>query len=320
MFELKPEKFTKITQHKKENRLIIHSFTLFSAIVSNYIKLFGKEDFNQNKNFFEEINLTSAFPKIDKVFFFPYPKGKRLFKVDDLENRTLLKKLKKLSFIDFKTFKEWLETGKEEEAIKLKEDNIKKEFYTEEEIEVPAKKTLELKTLVYRRPLIRNGEIKNNELFERDVIIFDEKFSFYFLIEVPEKIEDKIKRTILNLEGIGGKRSSGCGHFKVKEINNKEIIELLGNKKNEGILLNSVPATNELEPEHYLIVEYGGYFDITSKFPNKLKPQLFYLDEGSFVKLKENIKNKEIKLKVSKVSNKREEFNELFIYKRPWVV
>jgi len=319
MFELKPGKFTKLTQNKKENKPIIHSYTLFSAILSNYKKIFGEKDFDNSKEFFKELVLTSAFPKIKiknkEIFFLPYPKGKHLFHIENKENRTLMKELKKLSFVDFEIIKEWVEKfNKEGEKIPINSGNIKNRFYSKEKIEINIIKTTELKTLVYRIPKLENNEIKTNELFERDIFIFDDNFSFYFLIKTPKEIKEKIREAIITLEGIGGKRSSGYGHFKIKEIENKELIDFL-NKEPKGeelMLINSILFSEEIEPSSYTITEFGGYFDVTNKNPNQPKPQLFYLEEGSFIKNN----------KIENIVNEEKEFkgNELFIYKKPWVV
>ncbi len=323
MFELKPEKFVKLTQNKKDNKPIIHSFTLFSAILSNYKKLFGEDEFNSSEKFFEEIILTSAFPKIkinDKeIFFLPYPKGKRIFNFDEEKiDRTTIKKLKKLAFIEFDILKEWVEKhNKKEKALTLDEKKINSLFYSNEKIENPFIKTTELKTMVYRIPIKEKDKTKTtktNELFERDIFIFNKNFSFYFLIKVPTEIKEKIKKAITSIEGIGGKRSSGYGQFKIEEIKNDSIVEFLNNTvdNEEGMLINSVLLDKEIEPISYLLTEFGGYFDITNKNPSQPKPQLFYLEEGSF------IKNKNLE----KIKNKEKTFmeNELFIYKKPWVV
>lgn len=316
IIELKPKKFTKLTQNKKENKPIIHSYTLFSAILSSYKKIFGEKDFNDSKDYFKELVLTSAFPKIkaDKeIFFLPYPKGKHLFDIKNKDDRTLMKKLKKISFIDFEIIKEWVEKyNKEEEKIQINQENIKGLFYAKKSVEIPFNRITELKTMIYRMPKVEKDKLKNNELFEKDVFVFNENFSFYFLIQVPKEIKSEIKKVIETLEGIGGKRSSGYGYFEIKEIKNEELIKFLTKTSNDEnlMLVNSVPLIEELEPLSYTIVEFGGFFDITNKNPKQAKPQIFYLEEGSFIKNK------------GKITNEEKEFrgNKLFIYKKPWVI
>ena len=320
MFELKPERFVKLTQNKKENKPIIHSFTLFSAILSNFKKIFGDE-FENYKKYFEELTLTSAFPKIKvnnkEIFFLPYPKGRKMFDLSENEknDRTLMKNLKKLTFIEFEILKEWSEKyNKEKESMPLDRDKIKGIFYSDEDVRNFFTRTTELKTMVYRVPIKEQNKTKTNELFERDVFIFNENFSFYFLIKVPKEIKEEIKKTILSIEGIGGKRSSGYGQFEINIINNKVITNFLNKevKGNEGMLINSILLNHEINPISYTLVEFGGYFDISNKNPLQPKPQLFYLEEGSFIENKnlDNIKNKEERFKE----------NKLFIYKKPWVI
>ncbi len=332
MFELygdkRSNKIIKLTKNKKENKPIIHSFTLFSALISNYIKIFGKKEFENNKELFKEIKLTSAFPKIDKIFFLPNPKEvekeKKIFSIPNEifeRDRSLVKLLKKLSFVDFDTFRKWLENNKK--GIEIKEDEIKKlgnkikkGFYSGEGVFPNFEVITELKTMIYRFPKIEKTgekeEVKTNELFERDVFIFNKNFSFYFLIKIPEEIIEDVKLTLENLEGIGGKRSSGYGNFKVKNITTdyKEIVEFFSKEKEEGVLVNNILLNNKISHLGYTLVEYGGYFDITNDNPQTPKPQLFYLEEGSIVKIKENTKNFEETLKG----------NKLFIYNNPWVI
>ncbi|MEO2154818.1 MAG: RAMP superfamily CRISPR-associated protein, partial [Nanoarchaeota archaeon] len=231
------------------------------------------------------------------------------------EDRTIAKKIKKVKFLDEKSFFKVLDGENLEKNV----DFFKKEFYTtKEDLKIKYEKITELRTMVYRVPKIEKENnklnIKTNELFEKDIFVFDKDFSFYFLIKVPEEIKEKIKIALKSIEGIGGKRSSGYGEVEMKEITNnyKNFIKRLKERtnENEGFLLNSVLANEDIEGIQYNIIEFGGYFDLTNNNPLVPKPQLFYFEEGSNIKV------------ISKIKNKEEKFKglPLFIYKNPWVV
>ena len=341
---LEVDNLTKIIKPKKNNKLTIPSFTLFSTIISNYIKLFGKKDFEENKDNFKLLKLTSAFPSFKfnekRIFFLPrpYKLQENFLRINENENRTLTKKRKKIKFVDSKTFKEVFLEGKEIELNDKTEKHIKSSFFAQYEdfndYNLPYEEITELKTLIYRFPKSQDGETKNNELFERDVVILTNNFSFYFLLNLPkidnkefqEKIEQAIK--FIELEGIGGKRSSGYGQFKVNISENipKEI-EFLKEEREKGILLNNILFSKELvnnlnKEEGYQIIEYGGYLDLTNIIPTIPKPQLFYFEEGSVVDIEGKILNNIHKMFAYKEKWEKEnkEGFELSLYNNPWVI
>lgn len=193
----------------------IPSDTLFSAFCNVYRIVYGKEkleeileEFKNNPPFL----ISSAFPAVDDVIFFPLPKKTNLYS-KDLEP----KKLRKIEFVSEEIFKILLTEG---------EINVEKEWLTEDEKGLVKEK--EIKKIWWEReiPRVTIDRITNSsEIYYQGEVRFD---GLHFLIDLRnEKYEKEIETTIkvMGEEGIGGERTYGKGLFEVREISKIEFDE-----------------------------------------------------------------------------------------------
>jgi CRISPR-associated protein Csm4 len=232
-----------------ESSNIFHSSSLFSAIVNNFIKLYGSKEFDKYKEEIKNIKLSSMFPAIyrfknaknnsytsssikDEILFIPKPMvilgfDKKIQK--DIENKP--KEVKKIKFIS-------IDALREHNMGKLKKEIIGKEYlitnkeqknfeYDNPENMDLFKKTVEQKVSIDRIKGItledEKGQLYTIEFIKplrgKENKGYKNIVGFYFLIDfsnVGEELGRKIKASInlISDEGLGGKRSIGAGTFK----------------------------------------------------------------------------------------------------------
>jgi len=267
------------------NDYVFHSDSLFGAIVTNYVRLFGTEELNSFVNSFPV--LSSLFYGIRKngkeVYFIPSPKDKYIPKDLLEEDRKLIKKVKFVSF----NYYEKLITGNlnndditvnnNKDLLYLKEDglsgNLKLfDHYVEEKVSINRK----------------TGMTIDNHLYTVSSIILDKDVFFYFLIdgELSEPLEKSIKA--IEFYGIGGERSIGYGGIErvsISEFDNE--FDHASNCKKFMTLSLLHPTSDEIETVkkgRYTLIERKGWVLLYGKnyIRNGLpKRPLFYIGEGS---------------------------------------
>ncbi len=237
---------------------IIHSDTLFNAIINAHALMHSPEKTDEFLKNFEHVKITSAFPYSSDELFFPKPRIKINTKIDASD---YAKKLKKTEFISKQYF----------------EKIINNEEFSKEDIEV----------LIRRKKLYEEYQIpkvyldrvtKRSDFFFISVIKFKENCGLWFSVDCENSIYNEITSCLRLLceEGIGGKRTWGYGLFKLEEGN----VDVRQPKGNQFMLLSLFyPNKNEKElfggKSSWDFVLRGGWAGI------ERKPRIRMIKEGS---------------------------------------
>ena len=181
------------------------SDTILHSIISTWKKLWGKteqtkliENFNNDDEL--PFYITSALPLIGKVYFLPCP-------------ASLEANLNNISWISSKIYKDWLD---ERDISWMEKCFLKPNFYVHNSQinDLPDSEKLE-RLWIYsnrERNLINSFEVKS---FFDNQIFYNQNLELYIIVELQEEYKDRLKACfrLLADEGIGGKRSIGCGGF-----------------------------------------------------------------------------------------------------------
>lgn len=278
---------------------IFHSDSLFSAIVNNYIKLYGEEELNKDVEEIKKIGLSSVFPavKSDKVeiYFISKPKVKLNFKKEYEEKvKDKSKEVKKIQFISLGVLE-----NHNKEGVEFSDDLIidKKFLITRKESEKIGKieklflKEMEEKTQVSRSYKTGEDEREEGEPYTVEFIKPMKKVKpmenviFYFVYEdfnVNENIKTKINAAIRLIadEGLGGKITSGAGHFEKVEHKDCDLFDNL--EGNCYLNLSLVIPKDKKEFDicnSYSLVERKGY--IYSLEKTQRRKSILMIEEGS---------------------------------------
>jgi CRISPR-associated protein Csm4 len=251
---------------------MIHSDTLFSAMI-NIANKIGVVD-KVIREFDEGVTISSTFyfmeRKEQKVFFLPSP-------TVPLSGNLPFKQLKSIKYVSEGIFREgiemkiwfgadgsvatqlvrgdnWLATRSEMEKLLEGSDWQKPEelqLYHLANIPQVKVHTVEKENSFYQTG---NLVIADNREFDPDLSI-----GMYFLMAGAASKE---LRTVIHLlcdEGIGGQRSTGCGHFEQVKIQESPFANLQGD---ESMNLSLVSPTREqvplLKDAYYKTIERGG--------------------------------------------------------------
>ena len=282
----------------EETALTVHSDTFYSAIYSEYIKLYG------NNKLFEisekgEFKISDLFPfkntgNYEVSFYLPKP----LVNIDRKEPENLKKddstvdrkKVKALSYIPANRLKEYfafLEKGTD--FPEIDEDFGEKQLYTKNKIS-------------------RIGE--DTELYNIEVFKFNKDSGLYFIVEILYEWKEKFENVLesLSLTGIGGKKTSGYGQFFIEEdpmefdgkdfekiySDDDEFINksLYKNEKNYLVLSSYTPKYDEIERlkedgNCYQLIKRSGFVNsyLYSENPQKRK-QLYMISSGATLNFK----------------------------------
>jgi len=238
----------------------IHSDTIFSGICNAYRLLYGKDEteslLEKFKNEQPSFLISSAFPYIDDIVFFPMPKFINFS--DYVKDEKLFKKSKKIEFVSEEIIKGISKNRFKEE---LKEENMVqgKILVTGKESEKIKNASIWKEKEVARVVIDRKTNASNIYYFGE--VEYCDKCGLHFLIKFMENgIRNKIEAAIrlLGDEGIGGDRSYGKGLFEA-EFNNFEWSIKEGKFMNLSLYL---PKENEIEMVKkgwYEIVNRGGW-------------------------------------------------------------
>ena len=185
----------------------VSSDVFYSAFYAEYIRIFGENDtelFQLTEN--DEFKVSDLLPfkemKTETVFYVPKPfvnDIERKQSSDENEQVVDRKKVKKLSYIPanrLKEYFEFLETGKN--FPEIDDDFGEKELHTKNKVS-------------------RIGE--DTELYNVEVFRFNNDSGLYFIVQLPEKWQEKFESVLesLSLIGIGGKKSTGYGQFSITD-------------------------------------------------------------------------------------------------------
>ena len=223
-----------------ESSVVFHSNSLFSAMVNNFIKLYGADEFKKYRKEIKKLKISSLFPAIykfknkngseieDEILFIPKPMVMLGFDKDtqeDIEEKP--KDFKKIKFISIGALKKHNEKTLKKITIGkeylITEDEKKKFGYNKPENMNLFKNIIEQKVSIDR---IKGITLEDNEKGQLYAIEFikplrkdDKIVGFYFLADfndIDGELVKKIRASIrlMKDEGLGGKRSIGAGFFK----------------------------------------------------------------------------------------------------------
>lgn len=270
---------------------IVSSDVFYSAFYAEYVRIFGENDrellqLTENDEFKVSDLLPFKEMKTETVFYVPKPFVNDIErKQSNNENEQVVdrKKVKKLSYIPasrLNEYFEFLETGKN--FPEIDDDFGEKELHTKNKVS-------------------RIGE--DTELYNIEVFRFNKDSGLYFIVQLPEKWQERFENVLesLSLTGIGGKKSAGYGQFirELKTENYKEdAIFLHTNLKKistsgKYLLLSSyLPQKDEIEKiknkeNGYQLIKRSGFVNSPkySENPQKRK-QVYMISSGSVLNFK----------------------------------
>ncbi|MHA1284854.1 MAG: type III-A CRISPR-associated RAMP protein Csm4 [Promethearchaeota archaeon] len=263
-----------------KSQLYLPSDSLFGAIISAWSKLLPDEVDNIINNYIENspFLISSAYPFIENIFFFPKPFSRGNFTENFIKRPSNIKKIKNIRWLPKEIFEYWinfqpLDFYKEEifDSIKLLHSNIK-------EIIIP-------KTSLDR---IHNCSM----LYFISEIFFSKSAGLFFLINKNQNISNNkiinyfyAALNLLEDEGLGGKRSWGLGAFKYE----RTTIEINIPNNSEGFITLSpfLPKNklifNKAKWDFTIRKGWGLSYSYNWSF---LKPRLILLREGSIFEKK----------------------------------
>lgn len=279
---------------------IIHSDTLFSAIINCFALIYGKAAVEEFIGEFRKrhIMVSSMFyfldviknRKINSIYFLPIPFLRYLSSLPKND-------IYDFKFISFKLFSELIcNFDSEKESSQLNSNfNIISEEFLCSDSELPPNMNLNLKMKVIESKISLNqsrAQTSNLRSFlEESILLNPQKYSDYvknlgmfFLAEIKSTQVDRFNSSLRLLcdEGIGGKKSFGKGvfsHFVTEEfIYDYKLFNEAGCKINLSLFS---PNSNELKTLNNSIMRYlsivrGGWT------PNNIKTKdIRMIKEGS---------------------------------------
>ena len=256
---------------------ILHSDTIIAALMVAYKNIYQDDE----KEFFETLIISSAFPFFDNEYFFPKP----FLKMPAFENEdslSIAKKYKKINWLSQSHFENVINnTGllwKENDIvfnssfISANADSLRKAQFWMNEIQ-------------QRVQIPNSGDDTKPYYIER--IRFHENGGLYFLIDGNTEAIQKINSCMewLGDQGIGTDKSVGNGQFNPS----LEKMKLKLPASDSGILLSLYCPNEEerndgfLENAKYNIIKRGGYIASASDESNITlqKKSIFMFTEGS---------------------------------------
>lgn len=224
---------------------IIHSDTIFSAIINMYSLVYGLKD---TEKFLQKVikenvfQCSSAFPLVDNIYFVPKPIGYKLGFDEP-------KKEKKIQFIDVSLLYSGrnVDKGWIEKITQCLADAIK----VDEKPRVSVDRITSSSNIYYMAAI---------DIYYKAAKEVGKNVNYWLFIDVSEEYDERIKTAIkvLGDEGIGGERTYGYGQFVPEFVVDNQ--EYSGNK----YLLLSVCKPEESEVKNistsgYKIIRRGGY-------------------------------------------------------------
>jgi CRISPR-associated protein Csm4 len=192
----------------------IHSDTLSAAIALAWAELFDERE----ENFFLNLpfKVSSAFPYLEDVLFFPVP-NLQIWKQYSAKE---YKKIKKIKWLSKKLF---------EDVLKGKKIDLEKVVLVcNDLVAVDSEEAQDIRDIKkgwciserQRVKIDRLGISQEGTLFFFGLLFFSKESGLYFLADVLEEYKEKFKASVIFLGdiGIGADRNCGLGHFKVTEI------------------------------------------------------------------------------------------------------
>lgn len=208
----------------------IHSDTLFSAWVSAYARLFGKDAVEELLKQFQteteppfRLSSTFIYRQIDgkTIYYLPRP-FKRPFNYQESKNELdFAKEYKKLNYLPLEVWQRWYqgEGWKDSDAKEL-EAKAKKGEKLDDELRQAGTFDYGEAYKSDKIPKIAVDRITTaTNIYHTNFVYFQENAGLYFLVKFSKPEFENTFLNVLNFlgdEGIGGERSSGAGQFEVE--------------------------------------------------------------------------------------------------------
>lgn len=200
---------------QEESDEYIHSDTLFSAICNCFRLIYGKEDLENLLKLYLDRKppfiLSSAFPFVKDILLLPMPKSFKFPKEKENFN--------KVEFIGHKIFEKII--NGEDISEWLEEENLCQEDRVLLPYPRKNKDPIQIWEVHSEVPhVVIDRKTNASNIFYSSEVHYLSGCGLFFLIDwKTEEYKDKVMKTIklLGEEGIGGKRSSGKGLFKLEE-------------------------------------------------------------------------------------------------------
>ena len=274
----------------EESKERVHSDTLFSAWVSSYARLFGKEAVELLLNQFQEnppVRMSSTFlyRQVSErtIFYLPRPLKLPINYPQD-NDLDYYKTYKGINYLPLEVWQRWYQEDgfSENDRQELIDKTNKKDNSKFKKLKDAG--TFDYKDAFYvnRLPKIAIDRVTSSTNFYHTSFIqyrheTENQSGLYFLLKIECNDEDLIKRLkaaliILGEQGIGGERTSGAGQFEAEWLDLPDIWQSvinLPNAKQHHCLLsmfwdNDPSILEELiinnPTSSYEIQERGGWF------------------------------------------------------------
>ena len=297
-FERNPAHFGELGIGMEETSDRIHSDTLFSAWVSAYARLLGKDAVEELLEQFKPetealFRLSSTFiyrqTKEKTIYYLPRPIKRQInYPDDDLE---FAKEYKKLNYLPLEVWQRWYQgEGWQESDTEELKARVKKEKSQFKALENSG--TFEYKAFEKEKlPKIAvDRTTRATNIYHTNFVYFKENAGLYFLVEFSNPEFQNTFLNVLNFlgeEGIGGERSSGAGQFEVEpsELTNEWEQAIKFDKGNFHSLISlfweESLSENFLENSSYEWLRRGGWISSSPSGSQRRRKSVQMFAEGS---------------------------------------
>lgn len=304
-FERNPVHFGELGIGMEETSDRIHSDTLFSAWVSAYARLFGKDAVEELLKQFQteteppfRLSSTFIYRELNgkTIYYLPRPLKRPMnYPEDDFE---FAKEYKKLNYLPLKIWQCWYQgegwTNSDKEELKAK---AKKQENLNDKLKKAG-------TFDYGEA-IKKGKVpkiavdritRATNIYYTNFGYFEKNSGLYFLVKFSNPEFENIFLSVLNFlgdEGIGGERSSGAGQFNVEKPNEltadwNQVINFNEGNFNSLISLfwEESLSNNCLENSSYELLRRGGWISASPSGSQRRRKSVQMFTEGSVFPVK----------------------------------
>lgn len=273
----------------------LQSDTLSAALAATRAQS-GKRD--NLSDFLDSFTISSAFPYIGNRYFMPKPLGKIEVRVNDADEYSIKKSLKKIEFIKFPLWKDLIQ-GK---TLQINRYQLRGNYLIEAKDEnsfLPP-----YKSQVNQRVSVPRDEKRDTEPFFFEWTYFNQNAGLFCIVCSPEEMKNEIISLFEEMgeNGIGTDKNIGGGKFEI-ETNNWDFPTI--NNPNASMLLSLyIPTSDEignlnLESSKYELILRGGYMagSEDTKFRHLRKKSIYMFNYGSVFHTTQSFAGKIIDLK-----------------------
>lgn len=307
-FRQNPVHFGELGIGMEETSDRIHSDTLFSAWVSAYARLFGKDAVEELLKQFQadveplfRLSSTFIYRQVNgkTIYYLPCPLKRPIkYPEDDFE---FAKEYKKLNYLPLEVWQRWYQGDgwKDSDGDELKaKAKAKKGEKIDGELTKAGSFNYGEAFQKGKVPKIAVDRItRATNLYHTAFVQYQENAGLYFLVEFPNPEFENTFLTVLKFlgeEGIGGERSSGAGHFKVESSSSEltpewnkweQVVNFKFNKENFHSLISlfwEESLSNEfLANTSYELLRRGGWISSSPSGSQRRRKSVQMLAEGS---------------------------------------